>query len=306
MTAVKRYILCGGSGLIGRALALELVNETHEVVMLSRNPEKLSGLPANVKAEKWDAVSGNDWYQVAEGCDAIVNLAGTNIGSGKWSAERKREIVKSRVDAGRAIVRAVELMKVKPRALVQASAVGYYGNSSAKQVNEESPPGNDFLARVAVDWEDSTKPIESMGVRRVIIRTGVVLSKNGGVFPTMVLPFRLFIGGRLGNGRQPFPWIHIDDEVRAVRFLIESDDAAGPFNLTAPHPVTNAQFSSILAEVIKRPNWLPVPAVALHLILGEMAVIALEGQNAVPNRLVEKGFIFKFPGARQAIEDLLR
>jgi uncharacterized protein (TIGR01777 family) len=306
MTAIKRYVLCGGSGLIGRALALELGNEANEVVILSRTPEKLSGLPSNVRAAKWDAVSGSDWYPVAEGCDAIVNLAGTNIGSGKWSAERKREIVKSRTDAGRAVVRAVELMKEKPRVIVQASAVGYYGYSSATHVDEEYPPGNDFLARVAVDWEDSTKPIESMGVRRVIIRTGVVLSSNGGVFRTIVLPFRLFIGGRLGNGRQPFPWIHIDDEIRAIRFLIDRDDVTGPFNLTVPNPVTNEQFSSILAEVIKRPNWLPIPAVALHLILGEMAVIALEGQNAIPKRLVEKGFIFKFPGARQAIEDLLR
>lgn len=298
-----RVVITGGSGLIGRALCEELV-AGHEVVVLSRRPESVSGLPSGVAVERWDAESAAGWGKLVEGA-AVVHLAGENIGEGRWTAEKKRRIRDSRVRSSRAVAEAIEEAEVKPEVLLQGSAVGYYGHRGDEVVTEEEPPGDDFLARVCVEWEASTAGVEALGVRRAVLRSGVVLSTRGGALPKMALPFRLFAGGPVGNGRQFVPWIHIEDEAGAIRFLLEHGEASGPFNLTAPEPVTNAELSRLLGKVLHRPSLLPAPAFALRLALGEMADMVLQGQRAVPTRLQELGYRFRFAGAEAALEDLL-
>jgi uncharacterized protein len=300
-----RVIITGGTGLIGRALAANLASDGHETIVLSRAPERVTGLPPGVRAERWDARSATGWGALADGADAIVNLAGESL-AGRWTTERKRRILESRQNAGRAVVEAVEQASVKPRVVVQASGAGYYGPRGDEEITEEAGPGKDYLGRTAIEWEVSTAPVESLGVRRVVIRTGVVLSTAGGAFPPLVLPFQFFVGGPLGSGRQWFPWIHIADEARAIRFLIEHESASGPFNLTAPNPLTNAEFGRVLGRVLRRPAFVPAPAFALKLLLGEMSTVLLDGQRAVSHRLQDLDFTFRFPDAEAALRDLLK
>lgn len=302
-----RIIITGGTGLIGRALAASLAADGSEVIVLSRNPTQAQGLPAGVRAERWDGRTAQGWGRLADGAAAIINLAGESIAARRWTAGQKRRIIDSRLNAGRAVVEAIDAAAVRPPVLIQASAVGYYGPCGDQEIAEDAGPGNDFLAQqVAVPWEESTASVEAMGVRRVIIRTGVVLSQKGGALPRMVLPFRFFVGGPLGNGRQWFPWIHLADEVAAIRFLMERADARGAFNLSAPNPLTNAEFSRTLGRVMRRPALIPTPALALRLLFGEMATVLLDGQRAVPRRLQQLGFTFKFPHAELALRDILR
>jgi uncharacterized protein (TIGR01777 family) len=300
-----RVIITGGTGLIGRALSADLASDGHEVIVLSRSPERATGLPASVRAERWDARTADGWAHLADGADAIVNLAGENIGAGRWTEERKRRILDSRLDAGRAVVQAVEQASQKPGVVIQASGIGYYGPRGDEEITEDGLPGNDFLAQVAFRWEASTEPVEALGLRRAIIRTGVVLSAKEGAFPRLLLPFRLFVGGPLGSGRQWFPWIHLEDEAAAIHYLIENEAASGPFNLSAPNPLTNAEFSRVLGRVMGRPAFMPTPGFALRLLFGEMATLVLDGQRGVPRRLSGLGFQFRFPEAEAALRDLL-
>jgi uncharacterized protein (TIGR01777 family) len=300
-----RALITGGSGLIGRVLATNLVRDGNEVIILSRRPGRITGLPAGVSTRWWDGHTTEGWNSLVDGTDAIVNLAGENISSGRWTKERKRRILESRLNAGRAIVQAVETAVHRPRIVIQASGVGYYGPCGDEEITEEMQPGHDFLARLAVDWEASTLPLEGLGIRRVIIRTGVVLSTAGGALPQLLLPFRFFAGGRFGNGRQWFPWIHIADEVDAIRFLIGNEKASGTFNLTAPTPLTNAEFSRLLGQRLRRPAFMPIPAFILRLLFGEMATALLDGQRAIPQRLSQSGFTFRFPEAASALMNLL-
>lgn len=300
-----RVVITGGTGLIGRALATNLGADGHDVVVLSRAPERAGTLPAGVRAERWDGRTGADWASVADGADAIVNLAGENLAERRWTAEHKRRILESRLNAGRAVVEAVEMVARKPRAVVQASAVGYYGPHGDEEVTEETGPGQDFLAGVCVEWEASTQPVEGRGVRRAIARSAVVLASEGGSLTRMLRPFRLFVGGPLGSGRQWFPWIHIEDEVAALRFLIENEGASGAFNLSAPNPVTNAEFSRALGRALGRPALMRTPAFVLRLVFGEVATVLVEGQRAVPRRLLDSGFAFRFPEAAGALRSLL-
>ncbi|MGD1996541.1 MAG: TIGR01777 family oxidoreductase [Anaerolineae bacterium] len=299
-----RVIITGGTGLVGRALMEDLIADGYHVSVLSRTPERATGLPSGARVVGWDARSAEGWGSLADGSDAIVNLAGESI-FGRWTPARKGRIRESRVNAGRAVVEAVELAEVKPRLVVQASGMGYYGHRGDELITEEASAGEDYLGRTAVEWEASTAPVESLGVRRVVIRSGVVLSRDGGAFPLMALPFRLFVGGPLGDGDQWLPWIHIADEVRSIRFLMEMEEAHGPFHLTAPEPLTNADFSRVLARVLRRPAFFRVPAFAVRLLLGQMSVVVLEGQRAVPRRLRDLGFDFRFPEGEAALRDLL-
>ena len=303
-----RVLIAGGTGLIGRALCAELLAVGHVPSVLSRRPER-ARLPDGVRVVAWDGLTLGAWRaQVAE-ADAVVNLAGANIFGGalprRWTAGRKRVLRESRLAAGRVLSAAIAEAGHKPAVFVQASAVGYYGPCGDAEIAEDAPAGNDFLARLAVDWEETSAPVEALGVRRVVIRTGIVLSAQGGALPRLVLPFRLFAGGLLGDGRQWLPWIHVADEVGAIRLLLERDDARGPFNLSAPHPLTNADFCHALARVLRRPCWLRTPAWALRLALGEMATLVLDGQRALPQRLLALGYAFRFPHAEDALRDLL-
>jgi uncharacterized protein (TIGR01777 family) len=300
-----KVIITGGTGLIGRALARELIRDGHQVWVLSRNPAKMKTLPG-VELVKWDGETAQGWGGLVNGADALVNLAGQNIGDSRWTRQQKILVRSSRIAAGRAVASAVLQANRKPGVVVQASGVGYYGVVDDRPLDEVSPPGSDFLAKLSVEWEASTQPVEQLGVRRVVVRTGVVLDASEGALPRMLLPFRLLVGGPLGNGSQWLPWIHLRDEVDAIRFLIKNENAFGPFNLTSPQPVTNADFGKAIARVLHRPYWLPVPAFALRLVLGEMSTLVLDGQRPYPRKLVGLGYQFHFDEAVDALRDLLR
>jgi uncharacterized protein (TIGR01777 family) len=303
----KRIIVTGATGFIGRALCKQLVEGGYEVVALSRNPKgENESLPNRMKMVNWDARTAEGWADYADGAYAIINLTGENIGSGRWTERKKRRILQSRLNAGEAVVQAVERAESKPKVVVQASGIGIYGNRNDEILDESSRLGSGFLVEVARPWEESTRKVESVGVRQVIIRTGVVLGADGGFLSRVLLPFRLFVGGRLGSGHQWIPWIHLDDEVRAIIFLMEKEDLQGVFNLTAPNPLTSIDFFRLLGKVMGRPSWLPVPGFALRLLLGEMAKeLILSGQRAVPKRLLDSGYEFKYPDAESTLGEIL-
>ncbi len=295
-----RIMITGGSGLIGRALVDSLAQAGHEVIVLSRTPETVKNLPKNARAEKWDGQSAQGWSQWIDGNTAIVNLAGATI-SKRWTESHKQAIRESRLKAGRAVVEAVKAASQKPAVVVQSSAVGYYGPRGSEEIGEEVSAGSDFLASVAKDWEGSTAELEQLGVRRVIVRTGVVLDKRGGALPLMALPVKMLVGGPLAGGKQYLPWIHLDDEVAAIRFLIENSTAKGAYNLSAPQPLTNAEFTKVLGKVLGRPTFMPTPGFALKLVLGQMSALVLDGQRQMPKRLLAAGFKFKFSDAASAL-----
>jgi len=300
-----RVVITGGSGLIGSHLTRSLAGDGHEVVVLSRRPEEVGGLPSGARAQGWDGRTAAGWGHLVAGA-AVVHLAGESIAAGRWTEAKKRRIRTSRVDSSRALVEAVEEAPEKPRVLLQASAVGYYGPRGDEDVAEDEPPGSDFLGRTCVEWEEASAAVEALGVRRPVLRTGLVLARDGGALAKMLLPFRLFAGGPVGSGRQAMPWIHLADEVGAIRFLLDHPTATGPFNLASPNPVTNREFARAVGRVLKRPSFLPAPAFALRLALGEMADILLAGQRAVPLRLAGLGFLFRFPTLEPALRDLLQ
>lgn len=306
-----RVIIAGGTGLIGLALAAELAGAGYEVVLLSRSPERAAGLPSGVRAERWDGRTAQGWGKLADGAAAIVNLAGENLAGesffpSRWTPERKERIVRSRLNAGAAVVEAVQAAAAKPRVVIQSSGIGVYGPRQDEEISEASSAGSDFLATLAVQWEASTAGVEALGVRRAVIRTGAVLSKAGGALTRMVLPFRLFAGGWFGNGRQWLSWIHVADQAGAIRFLIENPQASGLFNLCAPQPLTGRDFGRCIGRVMGRPAFLPVPAFAMRLAFGEVATVVLDGQRALPKRLLDLGFRFRFPDADAALRDLLK
>lgn len=300
-----KVLVAGGTGLIGSALVAELARDHDEVVVLTRQTPASVRLPAGARAVRWDGRTAAGWGELVEGATAIVNLAGENVGAGRWTAGRKKKLRASRLDSGAAIVAAIEGAAEPPAVLIQSSGISIYGARAEEPVDEGASAGDDFLARLAVEWEASTAAVERRGVRRAILRSAVVLARRGGALPRLLLPLRLFAGGPLGDGRQGFPWIHLADEVRAIRFLIERRDLAGPFNLVAPQPLAQRDFCRAAARALGRPCWLPAPAFALRLALGEMAEMVLTGQRAVPRRLTEAGFAFRYPAADAALADLL-
>jgi hypothetical protein len=308
--SLMRVIITGGAGFIGRALADNMAAAGYEIVVLSRDPAKAAGLPAGVRAEHWDGQSAAGWGHLVEGALAVVNLAGENLAGGgflpaRWTPQRKALIRRSRLDAGLAVVEAVQAARVKPRAVIQSSGIGYYGTRDDRLLTESDNPGDDFLANLSVEWEASTAAVASLGVRHISIRSGVVLSPTEGALYRLLVPFKLYAGGPMGSGRQGFSWIHPADETAAIRFLIEHTVASGPFNLCAPQPLTNAAFGKAIGRVLGRPSWLPVPAFVMKLALGEVASMVLEGQRAMPRKLLDLGFQFRFPNAESALRDLL-
>jgi uncharacterized protein (TIGR01777 family) len=303
--SAMRVVIPGGSGLLGRRLAASLSADGYEVILLSRNPERVSGVARGVRVERWDGKTADGWGHLVDGAAAIVNLAGENIGASRWTAERKRKIVESRTRSGAAVVEAVGAAAIKPALVVQASAVGYYGPRGEEELTERDSPGSDFQSQVCTQWEAATAPVEALGVRRAVIRTGVVLDLKSIALRRMMLPYRFFVGGRLGSGRQWFSWIHIADYVAGIRFLMDREDASGVFNLSAPEPLINADFGRALGRAMGRPSWIPVPGIAVRLLFGEMSTVVLDGQRVVPRHLLEMGFAFRFADAGPALRDLL-
>jgi hypothetical protein len=299
-----RVIISGGTGLIGRALAGDLAKDGHEVILLSRSPRQQAAFPAGVRQVTWDGRTAAGWGELADGADAIVNLAGENLAAGRWTAKRKKAILESRVNAGKAVVQAVHSAVNKPRMVIQSSAVGYYGPSDAVGLDEDASPGSDYLAGVCRDWEDATREVEALGVRRAVVRSGVVMCTDSVAFKRMVLQSKFFIGGPLGSGKQWMSWIHLEDEVGALRHLIDSSTAQGAFNLAA-QVVTNRQFAQTIGKVLHRPSFIPVPAFAIRLLFGEMATVVLDGQNVSSKRLTDLGFKFRYPDPESALRNLL-
>lgn len=294
----------GGTGLIGNAFTKVLVEAGDDVWVLSRNPQK-ARTSEGVKVFRWDGKTTQGWIHLLEQADAIVNLSGENLAAGFWTMERKRLLLASRVKSGQAIVSGLKNISKQPEVLMQASAIGYYGPGGDHLLDETSPNGQDFLAQICAQWEASTQPAEAMGIRRVIIRTGLVQAAHGGMLPRLVLPFRLFVGGPLGNGQQWWPWIHIKDEIDAMVFLLKNQAAQGAYNLTAPEPTRMYEFGKTLGKALLRPYWFPVPAFGLKVLMGEMSKIVLEGQRAIPSRLLELGYRFRFTQLEPALIDLL-
>ncbi|MDD5370235.1 MAG: TIGR01777 family oxidoreductase [Anaerolineaceae bacterium] len=305
MTKIQgsHILITGGSGFIGHNLAARFVQDGALVRVLSRNPHT-ARLQPGVEIAAWDARTPAGWGHLIEDTDIVVNLAGENLGSFPWSDDRVRRIRSSRVEAGQALVAAIHSAAHRPQMLLQASGIGYYGIDLEREMTESSPPGQDVLAQICVAWEASTQPVEELGVRRVVTRTALVLDSQEGVLPRMALPFKLFIGGPLGNGNQWVPWIHRMDEVGAMAALIANYTAQGSFNLVAPGIVRNTQFGRALARVLHRPYWLPAPGFFLRWVLGRMSILVLDGQKAIPQRLNQFGYAFHFPEIQTALADV--
>jgi len=298
-----RIIIPGGSGLIGQALIPALEQDGHEVSILTRHPEKVRPI-GNARMVGWDGSTAAGWGQILDGASAIINLAGESIGSSPWTADRLRRIRSSRKNAGQAMIEGLKNARNGPKILIQQSAIGCYGVSLSQTFDETAPFGTDVLSGICADWEASTRPAEELGVRHIILRTGLFLTTLGGVLPKVMLPFTLFIGGPLGSGKQWYSWIHQQDWIDAVLFLLKEPSTQGIFNLTAPEPVTNAEFGRTLAWIIRRPYLVPAPAFALRLALGKMSTVVLDGQRVVPNRLLDSGFKFKYPKLHDALENI--
>jgi uncharacterized protein (TIGR01777 family) len=299
-----RILIPGGSGLIGHVLIPALIKDRHEIWVLSRHPDQVR-LPGGAKSLAWDGRTSQGWSQILEGAGAVINLAGESIGSAPWTEDRLNRIRSSRINAGKAILEGMAKTSNGPKILLQQSAIGCYGISRDRTFDETSPFGTDTLAQICNEWEASTQALEQSGVRRIVMRTGLFLSRRGGVLERIMLPFRLFVGGPLGSGKQWYSWIHEDDWVNAVRFLIQSETAQGVYNLTAPEPVTNVEFGRTVAWIMRRPYLIPAPAFALRLALGKMSMLVLEGQKVIPTRLNEANFQFKYPKLHPALEQIL-
>jgi len=297
-------LISGGTGLIGRALTKSLLVDLHKVWVLTRDPEDLpAGLPKTITVAGWDGRTVQGWGDLVNDMDAIINLAGVNTASWPWSEARKQSFWNSRIWAGQAVAEAIRHARKKPAVLIQSSGIGHYGFRGGL-APETTPPGDDFMARLTVAWESSTQSVEELGVRLAIIRSAVVLTRDNIIMKLMELPARLFVGGRLGNGRQTMPWIHLADEVGAIRFLLDNKRSSGPYNLVAPDTTSNADFLRALSKTLRRPYWFHLPAFLLRLVLGEMSVMVLEGRPAQPQRLLEAGYQFKYPTLEGALREI--
>ena len=293
-----RILVAGGSGFLGRALAHACRADGHEVKVLTRHPRSADDVA-------WSGNAGGDWTAALAQSDAVVNLAGEGIADQRWTTTRKAAILDSRVESTRALAQAIRACATPPRTFISGSAVGFYGTDSEDTRTEESPSGADFLATVCRAWEGEASLVAGI-TRVVLLRTGVVLARDGGALPRMALPFRFFAGGRLGSGRQYISWIHRDDWIAIVRWALTNSDVSGALNLTAPSPVTNAEFTHVLAKAMRRPALFPVPAPALRLMLGkEMAdSLLLGGQRVLPVKAQQLGFRFRFETVDGALRNV--
>ncbi len=294
--AAMRVAITGSTGLIGEALVASLTADGHRVSRVTR-----SAVDAGPDDVVWDPTGGRIDTAALEGVDAVVHLAGEPIGARRWSPEVKRAIAESRAIGTRTLADALASLDDPPAVLVSGSAVGFYGDRGDEVLTEASGPGDDFLAEVTTAWEDAAAPAAAAGIRVVHPRTGVVMASDGPLIEKVELPFRLGVGGRVGHGRQYVAWIALEDEVRALRFLIDGD-LRGPVNLTAPRPVTNAELTAALGRVLRRPTLIPIPTLAIRALYGEMGVtLATVSQRAVPRVLEEAGFEFRHPDLDEAL-----
>ena len=304
-----KILMTGVTGLIGKALSQRLQGEGHQVAGFSRSPERARDLAVD-ELYKWEPVAGPPPTPAFDGVDAVVHLAGEPIAEGRWSDERKKAIRDSRVLSTRHLVEGMRSAPAKPSVFVSGSAVGIYGDRGDEMLEEDATPSSDFLGKICQEWEAEAAAADPLGIRTVVMRTGVVLSKDGGALSKMLPAFRMGVAGPLGNGRQWFPWIHIDDIVGLFHFALTNPSlvtfpGALPMNGTAPGVVTNAEFTKELGAVLHRPAFIPVPEFGLKLLFGEMAVVLTASQRAVPKAAQEAGYKFQYPELTPALENLL-
>ena len=301
---MNRIIIAGGSGFLGQKLAASLRQKKYSVEILSRRPG-LSDMN-NLIADRIHLLDYNveTMKTCIDGAHAVINLAGASIGARRWTKEYKKMILQSRLITTELISRAIESSDNPPRVFISASAIGYYGDTVDVNLDENSPPGADFLAGVCSEWESTARRVESY-CRLVIPRIGIVLDKNNGALPKMITPYKYYFGGRLGNGRQWMSWIHVDDLINLILWSLENENIAGTVNAVSPNPITMSVFSRILAEVLQKPACAPVPAFILKLLLGEPSILVLGSQKVVPAVALNQGFEFRFQELKTALEDII-
>ena len=296
-----RILITGASGLIGTALQRSFDEIGHELLLASRKEAKDS------QHIQWDVEKGFSELERLEGIDAVVHLAGEGVFGLSWSDAKKKAIRDSRVDGTRSVVEAISKLKARPNVLVAASAIGFYGDRGDEEMTESSAAGDTFLAEVSKEWESEARRAEDAGIRTVLLRTGIILSKDGGALGTMLLPFKLGIGGVVGSGKQWMSWISIDDHIRVINYAIEYENVRGAVNSVSPNPVTNGEFTKTLGEVLYRPTILPLPSFAVNMVFGEMGdALLLASTRVVPKRLEDAGFEFKYPELKTAIEHAVK
>jgi uncharacterized protein (TIGR01777 family) len=296
-----RALITGGTGFIGRSLFREL----DQPFVLSRNPENARGLVGDLPSHAWKPQAGPPPVGVFEGIDVVFHLAGERVGQGRWTKAKKDAIYRSRIEGTRNLVEALRTLSARPRVLVAASAVGFYGSRGDEELDEQAGPGEGFLAEVCRDWEKEAQVASELGVRVVNVRIGLVLGRGGGAMSRMLPLFRKGLGGRLGRGDQWWPWIHIEDVVGIMLHAARRDELIGPVNAVSPSPVTNRQFTRALAKALRRPAFFPGPAFALKIALGEFASVLLASQRVSPSRALETGFSFRHPELDPALENIL-
>ena len=296
-----KIVVSGSHGLVGKALLKSLTDDGHEVFRLVRH-EPIFGDPEIW----WDPSEGRIDAEHLEGHDVVVHLAGESIASGRWTGEKKREILESRVKGTLLLSESLARLSRPPSVFLSASAIGYYGDRDDELLTEQSAPGNDFLSKVCIEWEDATKPASEKGIRTVHSRFGIILDDKGGALAKMLTPFRMGIGGRIGSGKQWMSWIALDDVVGGLKFLMGETSTRGPVNFVAPNPVTNAEFTTTLGRALRRPTWFPVPEFGVRLAFGEMAdALLLSSQRVEPTVLKSKGFVFRWPMLDAALRHIL-
>ncbi|MHC5022760.1 MAG: TIGR01777 family oxidoreductase [Planctomycetota bacterium] len=305
-----KLFMTGATGLVGRRLVADRLARGNTVVALSRDAARArarigAAADADLHCIEGDPTKAGDWQASIDGCDGVVHLAGAGIADRRWNDAYKRLLVSSRVESTREVVSALESARARPRMLVIASAIGYYGETGGEWVDETAPPGDDFLADLCVRWEAEAAAATPLGVRVLCLRLGVVLDERGGALRQMLTPFRLFAGGPIGSGRFVMSWVHWRDVVGLVDVALRADAAAGSMNVVAPHPVTNREFSRALGRAVGRPSWLPVPRVMLRLAMGEVARYITMSQRVRPGRALELGYDFQHPEIGAAMASLL-
>ncbi|TVP65354.1 MAG: TIGR01777 family protein [Nodularia sp. (in: Bacteria)] len=305
-----KVAITGATGFVGSRLVERLHKEGNRILVLTRNTfsaQKLfpPGVFPNVEIVAYTPTESGSWQDAIAGCDGVVNLAGEPIAEERWTSGQKQKILNSRQLGTQKIVEAIAKANPQPSVLVSASAVGYYGTSETSTFDETSSSGNDFLAQVCQAWEVEAQKVRDAGVRLVILRLGIVLG-NGGALDKMITPFKLFAGGPLGSGRQWLSWIHLDDLVNLILQALTNPEMQGVYNATAPHPARMAELSQTLGQVMQRPSWLPVPGFALEALLGDGAMVVLEGQQVMPQRTLESGFKYEYPDLLPALSQIIR
>lgn len=300
-----KIILTGGTGFIGKPLTDQLIQKGHSVIILTRNPSSVREIKGSLETRYWDGRMNGPWAAAFEGADAVINLAGEPIAAKRWTPKQKEKIISSRVEAAHAVVHAIRSCEHKPAVLINASAVGYYGNVDEGDVTENHAKGQGFLAQTCDLWEQAASQAEGTDVRVVYIRIGVVLELGGGALEKMIPPFKMFAGGPLGSGKQWFPWIHRDDMIGIILYTLENSSVHGPVNAAAPDCVRMKRFCAALGKAMHRPSWAPVPAFALRFMLGEMAEMLLGGQKVIPEKITKAGYSFKYPDVDFALKAIM-